>query len=329
MVDVMFRSDFHYKKNITLLVVLFAIVLVLMFGSLPDNNLFWRELQNSGHTFLFVPVVILVLSLLRDTNKLFWQKPYKLYMAACFISLLVGVVIELIQSLTYGDASETDIVRDLAGIIVGLGLYASTDPELQTSGVKSGKRIRVGIVMLSLCVFAASMFQLAFLSVAYMQRTSAFPVVVDLMADWTKPFLRLKHASIRLPESGEIGIDGEGQLARVDFKSGIYPGISIIETSPDWTAYGVLTIEVYSKLMQSFELVLKIQDDQHNFAYSDRFNTTLTINKGLNHFGIQLEDIKQAPAGREMNMTRMKEITLFSVRPIKGLTFYVGDIRLE
>ncbi|MES0326844.1 MAG: VanZ family protein [Gammaproteobacteria bacterium] len=326
--NVLFNSNFRYKR-IILSVALAAIVLMLMFAALPDINLFWREMQNSGHTLLFIPIVLLILLLLRDTTEFFWRKTFKLYIATFSISLLIGIAIELIQLLTHGDASTMDVVRDLAGIIVGLGLYATTDPELQTHKLKPGKWIRAGIVMLSFCVLTASMSPLVFLSAAYVQRETAFPVVVDLTANWTRPFLQLKNAVITFQEYEEVRADGEGQLTRVDLKPGIYPGVSIIEPSPDWSAYKALTIVIYSKLIQPFDLVLRIHDEHHNDDYSDRYNTKLTVNKGSNYFRIPLDDIKNSPSNREMNMMRIKELILVSAKPFEGLHFYVGKMRLE
>ncbi len=321
-------SNFRYKY-ISLLVVLVFIILALMFGALPDTSLFWREVQNTGHTILFILIAILILLLLRGTSNFFWQKSFKLYITAFFISLLIGIVIELVQSITHSDASKMDIVRDLAGIIVGLGMYASTDSDLPSYSLKSGKWTKIGIVTLSFFVFTASMLPLTFLSTAYMQRKAAFPVVVDLTANWTLPFLQLRNAIINLPESNKTKIDGEDPLTRVDFKRGIYPGVSIIETYPDWSAYKAFTIIIYSKLIQPFELVLRIHDDQHNHNYTDRFNTKLTINKGTNYFHILLEDIKKAPTSREMDMMKIKEIIIFSAQPVERLHFYMGSIRLE
>ena len=321
-------SNFRYKY-ISLLVVLVFIILALMFGTLPDISLFWRELQNTGHTILFILIAILILLLLRGTSNFFWQKSFKLYITAFFISLLIGIVIEIVQSITHSDASKMDIVRDLAGIIIGLGLYASTDSNLPSYSLKSGKWIKAGIVTLSFCSFTASMLPLAFLSVAYVQRETAFPVVVDLTANWIQPFLRLKNAAINIPEGRKIKIDGEAPLTRVDFKRGIYPGVSIVETSPDWSAYKALTIVIYSKLIKPFDLTLRIHDDKHNYSYADRFNTALTINKGTNYFHIPLEDVKKAPMKREMDMLRIKEIIIFSAQSVEKLHFYIGKMRLK
>jgi len=326
--NVLPSSNFRYNR-ITLLAVLAVMVLTLMFSALPDINLFWRELQNTGHTLFFIPVVILVLMLLRDTTIFFGCRPIKLYMAACTISLLVGTAIELIQLIIDRDANPMDIMRDLAGILTGLGLYASTDPELQKHPLMPEKWLRAIIVTLSFGVFSASMLPLALLSTAYAQRQAAFPLVVDLTASWMRPFLQLKNAVIHEPDSGEISIDEKNRLTRIDLKKGSYPGLSVIEPFPDWSAYKTLTIIAYSKLVQPIDLTLRIHDEHHNYAYTDRFNIQITLTEGTNYFQIPLEDIKRAPVNRQMNMARIKNITFFSANPAEGMYFYVGQMRLE
>ena len=324
----LFNLNFRYK-TIALLAALIIIILILIFGALPDINLFWNEVQNSGHTFLFIPITLLTLLLLQDTATFFKKKSFTLYITTFFISLLIGIAIELLQLITHGDASKIDVIRDIAGIIVGLSLYASMDTIHQTYHLKSEKKKITGIIMLSFCVFTASMLPLAFLSAAYVQRAAAFPIIADLTANWIQPFLRLKNATINLPENNEIKTNLNDHLARIDFKPGIYPGISIIETSPDWSAYKTLTIMIYSELIQPFNLTLRIHDDQHNYAYTDRFNTKLTVHNGMNHYRIPLEEIMKAPVNREMNMMRIREIILFSAQPVVKLHFYVSTMRLE
>jgi len=306
-----------------------VLVLMIVFGTLPNTSLFWHEIQNTGHTLLFIPLVIFVILLLEDTTIFLKKKPFKLYIAACTISLLIGIVIELIQFVIDRDASIIDVVRDFAGIVTGLGLYLTTDSISQSHKPKLNKRARTGIITLSFFVFSAGLWPLFFLSAAYVQREIALPMIVDLSANWVQPFLHLKNASIRLADERESNIFEKDRLTRIDLQNGTYPGFSIIETVPNWSAYQTLKIAVYSKFDQPFNLVLRIHDIHHNHAYTDRFNTILTINKGTNYFHIPLEDIKKAPASRPMDMTHIKDITFFSARAAKGLYFYVGDMHLK
>ena len=317
------------SKYVVLLSALIAAVLIQIFAELPDTRLFWQELQNSAHTVLFAPITLLILMLLRAAPNFFWRTPFNFYITAVSISLLIATLTELLQLFTARDASLMDLARDLAGILVGLGLYAAIDSRLQIRRLMPAKRLKAGIVVLTVLLFTASMLPLAFLSAAYLQREAEFPLVADLSASWTRPFLRLNNAVISTATKNEIQFKTENRLTRVTFGRGIYPGFSIIETTSDWSAYSTFTLAIYSKQIQPFELVLRVQDDQHNYAYTDRFNTVLTINKGINYFHIPLEAIKTAPVDRKINMEKIKEFTLFSAQPAEGLSFYSGAMRLE
>lgn len=318
-----------YKPNVPL-ITLTAIVLVLLFGELPGNSLFWREVQNLGHTFLFAVAAVLVLLLLRDMTESFRRVHLKVYASAGLISMLIGVLTEIVQLLMGRDSSIIDVMRDLAGIIAGLGIYACVDPYLQPHWLASPKRKRTGIAVLSFCVFTASLFPLASLSVAYVQRESAFPVVVDLTAKWSETFTRTKYATVEIVVDQKPGaVDKVKRLALVHFKRAIYPGVTMIELYPDWSSFEVLTLNIYSQHASTFDLVLRVHDKQHNQAYSDRFNRRLIVKTGANNFRIPLRNIKHAPASREMEMAKISELTLFSVKTVAPLSFYLSAVRLE
>lgn len=323
-----YLTNFRYR-DITLLITLTVIVLILVFGTLPDSTLLWRELQNSGHTLLFIPIAVLVLLLLRDAGNYYLRSPFRLYFAACFISLVIGIVIELLQMMTQGDSSGNDVLRDFSGIVIGLGMVASTDPDLLKIKSMSARRLRAVYLAAALCVFSVSMTPLAFLSVAYVQRERSFPVVVDLSANWTRHFLRLRNAVLDLHERKEVHAGVEGRFTRIDFKGGTYPGVSVLESYPDWSDYKVLKMVIFSELKQPYDLVLRIHDDRHDHDYDDRFNRVLSVDRGINDFHISLDEIKKAPSGREMNMKKIREITLFSAVQAEGLHFYLSAMRLE
>lgn len=316
-------------KHVALLSALVAAILILVFAELPGNRLFWLELQNSAHTVVFTSITILILMLLRETSFFFWRNSFKYYIAAGTISLLIAILTELIQLFTARDSSLIDFARDLTGIVVGLGLYATLDSRLQTHRWMSIKKLKAGILLLTVFLFTASMWPLASLSAAYLQHDAKFPTVADLSAKWTQPFLRLHNAVISTDVNNDAQVETENRLTRVTFKRGSYPGFSIIETTSDWSAYSTFILTIYSKQNQPFELVLRVHDAQHNYSYTDRFNTALTVNKGINYFRIPLEAIKNAPAGRKMDMKKIQEFTLFSAQPAEGLFFYSGAMRLE
>ena len=75
--------------------------------------------------------------------------------------------------------------------------------------------------------------------------------------------------------------------------------------------------------------MLRVDDRGHDgVTYSDRFNRNLRIEAGLNRFRVPIDDIVAAPAGRRMDPTRMKKISLFATGPTAPFTVYWNGFRL-
>ena len=323
------RLSFH-NKQIRLWFALTAVVIMVLFGKLPDNSLFWREVQNSGHTFLFAVIAVLILLLLRNSAVGLRQAPLKLYVVAGLTSLLVGVLTELVQLLIGSDSSIMDVMRDLTGIVGGLGFFASVDKTLQPHWLKLRQIKKAGLVVMSISVFTAGLFPLVHLSAAYVQRNEAFPVVFDLKNEWSSSFIEIKNAVVKTSIDQQVStVNNLKRFAFVQFKHGIYPGVSMIEPYPDWSLFEALTLEIYSEQAVEFDLVVRVHDKKHNHAYSDRFNKRLVVKAGENHFRIPLHDIEDAPKEREMDMTRVSELVLFAEQPVVPISFYLGVMRLE
>jgi len=77
------------------------------------------------------------------------------------------------------------------------------------------------------------------------------------------------------------------------------------------------------------ELVLRIHDRRHNEDYADRFNRSLTFQPGINAFRIPLDEIRAAPAGREMDLSAIERLSVFAVAPEAQLSLYLLELRLE
>ena len=75
--------------------------------------------------------------------------------------------------------------------------------------------------------------------------------------------------------------------------------------------------------------MLRIDDQQHNQAYSDRFNRSLTLMPGRNRIKIPLSRVVQAPAGRDMDIKHIAGLALFAVDVEDVIRLYPGLIQLE
>jgi hypothetical protein len=76
-------------------------------------------------------------------------------------------------------------------------------------------------------------------------------------------------------------------------------------------------------------LTLRIDDVAHNQEHKDRFNRTFSIEPGLNDLAVTLDDVRRAPAEREMDLRRMAQLILFTNRPREPFELLISDIWLE
>jgi len=294
---------------------------VMLFIRLPGDSMLWREFQNTGHTPLFGIIALATLYILRTYIPAARDRPLYGYLISAVVSLGIGIMSEFGQLLTDRDPSVYDVMRDLIGIIAGLGVYAGIDPRMKPFWGNLGRGLQSGTVILSCVLFAASLLPLVRLATASIQRNAAFPVIIDFEAGWSKPFLQLQHA-VLTPAT-------ESQLSQLVLKPARYPGVSIVEPHPDWSAFESLTFVIHSTQPHPFQLVLRIHDKLHNQDHADRFNQSLIVIHGENRFRIPLAEIRNAPVDREMDMTRITGLTLFAIDIVLPVDFYIGLLRLE
>ena len=328
-------SKIRLQFRLVIFPLLFVIsVASILFVQLPGNSLLWRELQNTGHTILFVIMALAFMNMLRGFLPVALNKALISYAIAGAVLVIVAVITELGQSLTHREPSLVDIARDFAGILIGLGLYSFTEPCVKDLSKQHCYVFRISILALSSCLLVVSLLPLLHLTFAYVQRNDAFPVIIDFQAAWIRPFMQLNQAVLTQATAHDSSaslneLTDQQQVPQLVLNSGQYPGISIIEPYPDWSAYKTLTLSLYSMQVQAIKLVLRIHDSQHNQEYSDRFNQALTIMPGNNRFRIPLLSIEHAPAGRKMDMRHIANIMLFAGNIDGTIEIYPGALRLE
>jgi hypothetical protein len=303
-----------------------AIVLAVIFVQLRGTSLLWQEVQNTGHTLLFGAFALLILCVLRQLFASVRDRPPLGYPVAAMTSLAVGIAIELVQWVMQRDASVSDVVRDLAGIVAALGFYFPFDPRLATLWTRRARGLRVAPFVLAACLLLVGLYPLTNLALAYQARQQAFPVIMDFTANWSKPFLDFQHAKL-LPATGKQIV--AEQRVRLVLEPAYYPGISIVEPYPDWRGRNELVFVLWSNETEPCELVLRIHDALHNRDATDRFNRRLRVSPGENRYRIPLSDIRAAPAERDMDMSRIAGLTLFAVDIDSQLDIYPGVLRLE
>lgn len=238
--------------------------------------------MNSGHTFLFILTSISIAFLLYPSRTKL--SPLWFYCCVFIISVLFGASLELIQSVVGREASWHDLLRDALGALIGLCLFLVY--KFRDAG--SNQVLTRIALFAAVAVLAIDMAPLTRLSLHYIERTMAFPTVIDPESDWASSFIRRQR--------------------------GMYPGLAVIEPEPDWSAYNELSFDVDSTSVRKLQLGLRIHDANHDQRSTDRFNIKVTVMPGHNSYKVLIDEIRKAPAERELDMMN-----------IAGLTFYSKD----
>lgn len=197
---------------------------------------------------------------------------------ACF-----GSLSEVLQHFTGRDASISDFIGDLLGAWMGIALFhvRSDQP------ASSRKRRALLASLLTAAVLAVLPYTWTLAAYAY--RHSQAPVI------WRANSPLLDHFARR--------------------QVGEYPGLELTELPPDWRGFRELLITVRNPSAESAVFFLRANDFWHNQRYDDRYRGEFTIAPGATQiYRVFLQEIVNAPATRQMDLSRMTTLIVFETR---------------
>ncbi|MCI0504726.1 MAG: VanZ family protein [Gammaproteobacteria bacterium] len=302
----------------------------MTFLSLPGDTRFSGELQNTAHTFAFGIAALISLKLLRSASQKNTHSALFQYLTVFVLCLIAGILVELLQLLTYSDADIYDVVRDAAGIVAFLAFYFYFDTSVTAKSAKNVTALRMLAIAVGATVMMAALLPLAGMSYAYYQRYHAYPVLLDFESGWFKNFIATCDSEIAVVAAPEQWANESGKsVAMVTLHQAQNPGLEFQEPQSDWTGYTHLNFKIYSMSPDPFRLTIRVHDKQHNQQYNDRYNHGINISQGENIVRIPLEDIQSAPAGRKMSMMEIAGIILFAAQLDKTANIFLSNIWLD
>lgn len=301
---------------------------VLLTGRPPRPTMLWHEIYNLGHIPLFGLFAVLALEISRAGVGRSFDWPLAHYAIALGATAVVSVATELLQLDMPGRQAEVqDALHNIIGGSCFLALRACLDTALWSP---DKSRLRRWVAVAAALTLLVSFWPLANLGWHYGMRSAAFPVLVDFDSRWQRPFLSSPRAGLDRMQAPAGWTQRKNQrIVAIKFMAAPWPGVSMHEPYPDWSGFKTLRFDVYSELPEAVDLILRIDDIQHNNQYRDRFNRTFTVQPGLTQISVALSDIRNAPSGRELNLQEITQMILFSRRPEEPFTLYFSDIWLE
>jgi hypothetical protein len=301
------------SRRLLYLIALFGLAGVLLFVPMPFTPTYaTRTIENAGHTPLFFLVTMGLLFVLRGDVRFAGAR---LYAVAGLVGIGAGFLSEVIQKPLARDASWEDVIADVLGVILALGVYALFD---RRSHLNRWHRFAALVAVIS-CI-AIFVMPIVRMTRAYVHRNGQFPVLADF------------HSRIELYWTVSIGVHREivDDALEVNFGAQEFPGVSFHEPVPDWRRFKTLAIDVENPAAEPLSLVVRVHDRRHKRMFNDRFNRNFAMAANERRtLRIPLEDIRRAPRGRLMDMARISDITLFKGVPEGSLKVRIYTVRLE
>jgi hypothetical protein len=215
-----------------------ALVAIQQFVSFADASLFGQALHNALHVPLFAMLTLLLALILGMPR---W---WVLLLAA----FALAVATEVLQFVTGGTPSVSDLVLDLIGIVpVVTGVTLTRRLRRQRAAHMRAVHMRVLTLWagLALLLAIATLAMPARVLLAYQQRDTAFPELLT-PAVWSWSPLTASTSRVRvIAAPAAWTVRAGAPVLEVTLAPGRYPGIQLSETVPDWSAFDALVVEAF------------------------------------------------------------------------------------
>lgn len=303
-------------------------------GPSPVASPLFNSLWDCGHIIFFS----LLAMLLVQTFSLSSGRDWLLLTLAV---LVVGGSIEIVQAHTGRSGSWQDLLRDLAGLWLGLFFVRH-----KKNWVYAGR-------LLALCLLSMNLYWVILSGSGLWYAYYEFPVLANFESPLSMQAMRpngLKDKLLRdkagnliaaqnfpplvktqIERSRDYASDGEFGL-KIRMGNQRYAGVAFNQLVTDWSAYAYLEFDLYNPGQLPLMMMVRISDKQHDLganSISDRYNRYINMQPGWNHTNIRLEEVAKAPEHRRMNMTEITSMVICANRLREPQMVYLDNLRLR
>jgi len=254
------------------------------------------------------------------------RRPIAIGAVVWLLLSIVGLLSEWLQGFVTRFPSWNDVAANVTG--TAAGVLWDQSRVVHRSTARHG--LRAAAITL---LFAASVDPSLAIYEHY-EQWRAMPVLASFerrreLQHWTVNDSRISRTQSRF---------GDGTKSmRLDMYPARWPGAAL-KPARDWSGYGELVFETWlakteiagSPTAEELDLIVKVADASHNGETQDRYHKTVRLSSGRKQtFRIRLEEIRTAPALREMDLTRIVQLQFFILRPQQTRTIWIDNIHLE
>lgn len=299
------------RKPVWVSLLLLVLVVPWFFVHLPHS---WRSplllaVWDLCHILFFFCVVYAV------------QWRYKLVSARSWflvaaLAFAVGGSIEMIQGMTGRNASWGDVARNMTGVWLGLAW-----------GVAQAQWLRWHRV-LSAVALAVLFVPFINLAVDRVKSFNEFPVLANFERPVGVDYWRGDVSIATVPGRD----NANGHALKVELNTARYSGFYFEHFPADWRGYKRLHFDLFNPGEKSLTMVLRVHDvwhQQSGQAYGDRYNVRFQAEPGWNSYQFALDDLLNAPTKRDMDLSRIQTLGIFTMNLPQPVTLYFDNFRLE
>lgn len=287
----------------------------LILHAVEDRNRIMNELWDLGHVAGFFSLMFFVYKTSRVFSGLSWR--LQLLVAVTAASVL-GLIIEVIQFYTGRSFSIHDVYLNIVGTLTGVAIFSNWNKFLSKKIVWL---LRVLVLLLWLTVSRDAIVY----SLDAMHARQQFPSLISL--EYPFELSRFNGAKVHV----EVVQFEQHDVIEAEFMPAKYSTLTLDHFPRDWTGYKTLKLDLYNGQDEEAEIHLRIHDIAHfpGTLYTDRFNASYPLQPGWNTVQISLEAVRQAPRGREMDMTKIHQLMLYFFRQTEQRKILIRRIGLE
>ena len=298
------------------------LLILLLLVPQPQHGRMIGVVGDLLHAPIFAVFAVVIWKVLRPRVS---GSNFPLGLVAIALAAVFGAATEALQALVGRYPSWLDLSSNVLGAAAGVLCMQRT--AMASAGRR--RRFATGAVLLLAVAWAvpAMVFVDACRQRYEMPRLASFEHALELTR-WRRQESRVRRVS-------EHATHGDRAL-RVELLAGTYPGVSLESPVADWSQYDELALDVTLPTggpldlpAKPLDVIVKIEDEMHNYETDDRFNRRVRLHPGRQEVRIALSDVAAAPRQRELDLRQIKRLQIFAVRLKATRTFYLDNIRLE
>jgi hypothetical protein len=115
---------------------------------------------------------------------------------------------------------------------------------------------------------------------------------------------------------------------KVDLFPSSYPGVSLKVQETDWSNFSELRFDVINPQRKKLPLTIRIDDTKDYPLWGERYNHTLLLEEGTNRIIIQLNTLLKSGSNKQLNLSNIQKMLIFSPHPDEKIVLYFDYFRL-